>query len=486
MATTINALPYELLAAILEEATKLNLREIPRYTYGLSQAPEPMRRDVRMQRVVRGPVGPDELRWNATDAIRRVHRTWHDWACRYALSTLYISRWRGSERWLESRILTNLHAEPSGTAVYQDPYSSLRKTVGLFRHGDSSALASCVRRIWLDGYYGAETTALMFELLLQLPSLEYLTLPWMALRHGTAEQWSRLLSTTTTTTHLSSLEFLAVNLKASQIEPVNQQTIIPPLNSLAVDFRHLTRLKIIGDTNHLGLTDEDLVHVSRTATNLHEIHITGTTSSSFSGLSIDGVMALVHASRESLRVLEYTPIHPSSPPPHPRFHPCAQIQQCRQLRDLTITLPSICTDLFQPPATTPACPNWTGEIQIRTTSLCSSSPSPSSWEDILLRARNLIQTQASLGINLSIEIYFHTYIFEPSLSRVHGLTTQLHQLLSSSPTSSFRHEDEIRPSSKIPLNGPEWKPHDHERQASSYSYVLESTLFSSSSLSFQG
>ncbi|MCJ1270818.1 hypothetical protein MMC22_010715 [Lobaria immixta] len=340
MPTTINALPYELLAAILEEATKLNLREIPRYTYGLSQAPEPMRRGVRMQRVVRGPVGPDELRWNATDAIRRVHRTWHDWACRYALSTLYLSRWRGSERWLESRILTNLHAEPSGTAVYQDPYSSLRKTVGLFRHGASSALASCVRRIWLDGYYGAETTALMFELLLQLPSLEYLTLPWMALRHGTAEQWSRLLSTTTTTTttHLSSLEFLAVNLKASQIEPVNQQTIIPPLNSLAVDFRRLTRLKIIGDTNHLGLTDEDLVHISRTATNLHEIHITSSTSSSSSGLSIDGVMALVHASRESLRVLDAvsyatSPSHcppsaptysnppPPPPPPPPRLVP---------------------------------------------------------------------------------------------------------------------------------------------------------------------
>lgn len=431
MPTTINALPYELLAAILEEATKLNLREIPSYTYGLSQAPEPMRRDVRMQRVVRGPVGLDELRWNATDAIRRVNRTWHDWACRYALSTLYISRWRGSERygkksrfrktktksiftleltnekkkktrWLESRILTNLHAEPSGTAVYQDPYSSLRKTVGLFSHGASSALASCVRRIWLNGYYGAETTALMFELLLQLPSLEYLTLPWMALRNGTAEQWSRLL-TTTTKTHLSSLEFLAVNLKASQIEPVNQRTVIPPLNSPGVDFRHLTRLKIIGDTNHLGLTDEDLVHMSRTATNLHEIHTTGTSSSK--GVSIEGVMALAYASRESLRVLEYTPIHPSSSPPHTHFHPCAQIQQCRQLRNLTITLPSICTDLFHPPAN-PAIPNWTGEVQIRTTSLCPSSPSPSSWEDVLHRARNLIQTQVSLGINLSIEIYF--------------------------------------------------------------------------------
>lgn len=98
MSTTINALPYELLAAILEETTKLSLRESPRYTYGLSQAPEPMRQDVQMQRVVRGPLSPDTLNWNATDAIRRVNRTWHDWACRYALANLFIARWRGSER----------------------------------------------------------------------------------------------------------------------------------------------------------------------------------------------------------------------------------------------------------------------------------------------------------------------------------------------------------------------------------------------------
>lgn len=100
MPTTINTLPYELFAAILEDATRLNLCEIPRYTYGLSQAPEPMRRDVRLQRVVRGLVGPDALKWNASDAIRRVDRKWHDWACRYALATLYITRWRGSERYV--------------------------------------------------------------------------------------------------------------------------------------------------------------------------------------------------------------------------------------------------------------------------------------------------------------------------------------------------------------------------------------------------
>lgn len=98
MPTTINTLPYELFAAILEDATRLNLCEIPRYTYGLSQAPEPMRRDVRLQRVLRGPVGPDALKWHASDAIRQVGRMWHDWACRYALATLYITRWRGSER----------------------------------------------------------------------------------------------------------------------------------------------------------------------------------------------------------------------------------------------------------------------------------------------------------------------------------------------------------------------------------------------------
>lgn len=335
-------------------------------------------------------------------------------------------------RWLESRILTNLHAEPSDTAVYQDPYGSLRKTVRLFSHATALDLVPCVRRIWLDGYYSAETTAEIFELLLQLPSLEYLSLPWMTLRHGTAEQWSRLLSTTTSSTQLSSLEFLAVNLKASQIESLNhqcvdQQTISTPLNSSAVDFHQLTRLKIVGDTNHLGLTDEDLVNMSRTMTNLHEIHITGTSctsctsSSSFSssGISIQGVMALVDSSQESLRVLEYSPsIDPgSSLPPLSlvHFHPCAQIRRCRQLRNLSITLPSICTDLFNPPAST-AFSHWTGEIQIRTTSLCPSSPS-SSWQQTVHHARHLIQTHISHGIDLSIEIYFRkpTRSLEPPL-----------------------------------------------------------------------
>ena len=98
---SISDLPYELFVAILEEAANLNTRENAQYTYGLSQAPEPLQ-DVHMQRVVRGHVSPDTLKWNAVDAIRQVDRKCHQWALEYALRNLYITRWRGSERCLHT------------------------------------------------------------------------------------------------------------------------------------------------------------------------------------------------------------------------------------------------------------------------------------------------------------------------------------------------------------------------------------------------
>ena len=99
MLASISVLPYELLSAVLEEAANINIRENAQYTYGLSQAPEPLQ-DVHMQRVVRGHVSPDTLKWNAVDAIRQVDRKFHQWALEYALRNLYITRWRGSERCL--------------------------------------------------------------------------------------------------------------------------------------------------------------------------------------------------------------------------------------------------------------------------------------------------------------------------------------------------------------------------------------------------
>lgn len=97
MAASINDLPYELLSTILEYTAEFNIQDNAQYTYGLSQAPEPLQ-DIHMQRVVRGLVPPDTLKWNAVDAIRRVNRQCHQWASGYALGSLFITRWRGSER----------------------------------------------------------------------------------------------------------------------------------------------------------------------------------------------------------------------------------------------------------------------------------------------------------------------------------------------------------------------------------------------------
>ena len=97
MPASIDDLPYELLTVILEAAAEFNIRENAQYTYGLSQAPEPLQ-DIQMQCVVRGQVPPDTLKWNAVDAIRKVNRQCHHWALEYALRSLFITRWRGSER----------------------------------------------------------------------------------------------------------------------------------------------------------------------------------------------------------------------------------------------------------------------------------------------------------------------------------------------------------------------------------------------------
>ena len=97
MPVTVADLPYEILSAVLEAAAKINERQGVQYTYGLSEAPEPLQ-DVQMQRTIRGRVCPDALKWYAIQSIRQVCRRWHDWAAEYALESLQITRWRGSER----------------------------------------------------------------------------------------------------------------------------------------------------------------------------------------------------------------------------------------------------------------------------------------------------------------------------------------------------------------------------------------------------
>lgn len=99
MSTNIATLPFELLSKILEEATLLNYKDTPTFNYGLNGI-SGSGRDGGLQRTLRGHIVPDALRWRVTQSLRQVNRQWHDWASAYALRDLYITRWRGSERYV--------------------------------------------------------------------------------------------------------------------------------------------------------------------------------------------------------------------------------------------------------------------------------------------------------------------------------------------------------------------------------------------------
>ena len=439
MHSHIQGLPYELLSAVLQEAASLNIRDGVQYTYGLSQAPEPLQ-NVPIQRVVRGQVAPDAVRWNAVQSIRQVARLWHDWASEYALKNLQISRWRGSERyapisemvkfsyssgfrWMQSRNLDKIHKDHSSIAVYRDPYHSLRKTAQLFER--SPSLASCVRKIWFNGYYGAETMALIFSIIRLCNNLDHLTVPWTALRYGDAEDWSNLLGRNRNGQSISSLEFLAVDLKQSQMSNTANRIDRKPLYSSRINFSGLRRLKVFGNSNFMPLIDEDLIAIANTAANLRELHITGTSS-----VTIDGVAALIDSSDKTLEILEHSPLAGDGfERPIQRAsrtyndHLCHKLQQCPHLLDLSFSLPSLCKDLFTNPSV-----NWQGNMQIRTSTLCGRHPislktsenARKQFWSILDQARSLMLLRERGGAELNIEIFIDNWIFEPRRSLVHG------------------------------------------------------------------
>ena len=97
MSTSINSLPFELVSQILIHAAVLNQQDSPIFSYGLSA-----RSGLQVDCNLRGHIVPDLVRSRATQAIRQVSRQWHDWACQYAFQDLYITRWRGSERYVRT------------------------------------------------------------------------------------------------------------------------------------------------------------------------------------------------------------------------------------------------------------------------------------------------------------------------------------------------------------------------------------------------
>ena len=308
---------------------------------------------------------------------------------------------------------------PSSIAVYRDPYLSLRKTMQLF--SQYPVLALSVRRIWFNGYNGAETNTLIFNILEYCTNLDCLTLPWTTLRYGSTKNWSRLLRARLDVRQPLSLEFLAVDLGHKKTVDLEKHIDEQPLDSISVDFGRVERLKIFGNANCRPITDDDLFAIARTAKNLRELHITGTST-----ISIDGLMALVETSREKLEVLEYSPLakdgfeHPKPLSSKHHGHLCEHLLECPKLRSLSISMASLCEQLLSEYSI-----NWAGEVQIRVDSLCNHPMSDAEarhrfWR-ILDLARQLMEFRNQQeGIGLDIQLFVNYWIFEPRRSLVHG------------------------------------------------------------------
>lgn len=421
----INHLPQEIISEILLLATLANEKESASFTYGLSQAPLPLVK-AKLTKYVRGPVTAESLRWDATSSIRQVCQAWHDWSLSYNLEHVFERKWRGSERWAElsnnrrKYSIYELIDNPSGYAVFRDPCSSIKATDLTFR--ELPHMTQHVRRLWFNGFYTAETDSLILSIVSECHYLQYLSAPWTILRRSTAEDWIDLLNVNTGVGHaLHSLELQAVCLSKHRAEALEAEE--SPANALEdprVDFSGLKRLKIFGNTLTKPICDADLELIAQTATNLEVLDITN-----LSTISVAGMLALVKASASTLQVLEHSPrsddgfYHPYPGHLSTDEHICSLLTSLPRMRDLSISIPHMCADLFSNLEV-----KWEGECQVRATDLCCKSTSRADRAIQLRRlftsARELIASRNRLGHRLSIEIFFAGCIFEPEKKLVHG------------------------------------------------------------------
>ncbi|KAL5121222.1 hypothetical protein ACEQ8H_000690 [Pleosporales sp. CAS-2024a] len=419
----INDFPFEVLSKILEEVAQAHQRDGPTYTFGLSQAPLPLQR-ASLQRYVRGPVPPELLKWDATSAVRSVCWKWHEWALRHSLRDVYIRCWKGGERWAElsnrreSYPLYELIDRPTGTAVYRDPFASLKRTVSICN--DYPEVASKIRRMWVHGFYTAATNRLVFDSLKNCTNLTSLSVPWTTIRHLDAKTWRAML--TGSGKPLESLELQCVDPTSLQAADKDNRIDLEPLCS--ANFGKLRRLKIFGDTNFMPIIDADLYAIARTATQLEEFHLTCNSS-----ITIDGVMAIVKASRTTLRVLEHSPrsqdgfFHPHPGSPSNSEHLCETFRSCPKLETLSISLPSVCARLFSDDNV-----KFRGDLQVRALHLCghehgrSTQEATDDLQQLLQQCRRLIDVCARSTIprELYVELFFADCIFEPGYQSVHG------------------------------------------------------------------
>ncbi|KIW07950.1 hypothetical protein, variant [Verruconis gallopava] len=310
---------------------------------------------------------------------------------------------------------------PRGERVYRNPYQTLTRTRDFF--AELPQFAVNVRRLWFDGLYVPETDAQIIEILHSCRNLTTVTLPWTLLRNASPRDWAELLGVRQAAP-LHTLELHAIDLPEKQAQEVLSVTDQRPLDSRMVDFSQLRRLKLFGDTKTRPINDDDLKAIARTATSLEDFQIT-----CMSTVTLDGVMAIVKASRNTLRVLEHSPrAQDGFSHPHPGVyseneHICDILTSCPKLQDLSISLPSMCASLFSNTRVL-----WKGDCQVRALHLCGHEEGSTSnaaivaMKDLLRQARRLITCRANAYFpeQLTIELFFGDYIFDPHIESVHG------------------------------------------------------------------
>jgi hypothetical protein len=432
---SMNDLPIEILGKILRLAVTENERGGVQYTYGLSKLPPSFDHTIptKIQRYVRGPIPPYQQKWDSTQAVRLVCQQWHEWSMEYAMRDLYIRNWKGSEIWCDLTILRSKYPfyelnRPygDGEKVFRDPHLTLKRTTEFLR--ENSEAAAKVRRVWFDGLHVPETDKHILSILRSCPNLDNASIPWTLLHHASAEDWAALLQANKEP--LRSLELRSITPTSIEVEQISKVPFLSPLASPLVDFSKLRRLKLVGNSNIIPIGDDDLKAIARTATNLEVFRLTGIGS-----VTIEGVMAIVRASRKTLRVLDFSPRsefgfnHPDPGHMSDGEHVCDILTSCPRLKDLSISIPTMCRKLFENRNV-----QWTGECQVRALGLCGmhedknmplalrTTHAHEELRRILLESRKLMNTRASSYVpaELVIELFFADMIFDPHVSIVHG------------------------------------------------------------------
>lgn len=247
-------------------------------------------------------------------------------------------------------------------------------------------------------------------------------MPWTALRHGSAADWSSLSASDAASPGIVSLEIRAMNLPERSPAMKKENTFSNnALESTSVDFTNLACLKLCGNSKFMATTDRDLTAIGRTAKNFRKIQMSNAAS-----FGPKGIGALVRSSRLSLEILELEHSFQTEPETseqhngnsNPRLS--QSVAQCPLLPRLRLQSVHTCRDSF-------ACDDiaYNGTVQIWLGPKCFQVPQPEEDTAILYsvleQTRRLMDSRTPPNANsVEIDIIFCGFIFEPMHSLVHG------------------------------------------------------------------